>query len=148
VMRHITGGPPTPRALYVDVLLPRMLAAGGGDPERGFFVADDTDGDFLGWFHLRPDGWEPTWLELGYRLRRERWGRGLATEGTLALMALARRRDPSTVFSSRTVPENAASRRVMEKCGLVEQPERFTFPARVWPGLSLPEWEGVLYRSA
>ena len=36
----------------------------------------------------------------------------------------------------------------MEKCGLVEQPERFTFPARVWPGLSLPEWEGVLYRSA
>ncbi|MCB9688991.1 MAG: GNAT family N-acetyltransferase [Alphaproteobacteria bacterium] len=147
VMRHITGGPPTPRALYLDVLLPRMLAAGGGDPERGFFVAEDTDGDFLGWFHLRPDGWEPAWLELGYRLCRERWGQGLATEGTLALMAHARRRDPDTVFSARTVPENAASRRVMAKCGLVEQPERFTFPAREWPGLSLPEWEGVLYRT-
>lgn len=147
VMAHITGGRPTPRAVYGDGLLRRMLDASGQRPDRGFFMAFDTTGEFLGWFHLRRDGWNADWLELGYRLRRAVWGRGLATEGTLALMAVARSSDPDVVFSARTVPENTASRRVMEKCGLELQLERFTFPAREWPGWVLPACDGVLYLS-
>ena len=48
------------------------------------------------------------------------------------------------VVSARTMPENLASRRVMEKVGLRET-GRFVFPARVLPGLVVPEVEGVLY---
>ncbi len=148
VVRHITGGVPTPPAVVEEVLLPRMLAAGGGDPRLGFFAAEDpADGTFLGWFHLRPDTFEPAWLELGYRLRRACWGRGLATEGTLALRAFAAAEWPGRPHSARTVPENAASRRVMEKCGL-SYAGTCRFPARAWPGLSLPELDGVVYLSA
>ena len=55
--------------------------------------------------------------EVGWRLGRAHWGRGLATEGTLAsvrygLEGLGLRR-----IISITLPENAASRRVMENAG-------------------------------
>ena len=148
VMRYITGGRPTPRELYVTTFMPRWWEIYAKQPLLGYWAAERLpDGEFLGWFHLRRDGWNADWLELGYRLRRAVWGRGLATEGTLALMAVARSSDPDVVFSARTVPENTASRRVMEKCGLELQLERFTFPAREWPGWVLPACDGVLYLS-
>ncbi|WP_431909375.1 GNAT family N-acetyltransferase [Micromonospora carbonacea] len=56
--------------------------------------------------------------ELGYRLRRAAWGRGLATEGSRGLL----RHAFATVGLSRvwaqTMAVNTASRRVMEKAGL------------------------------
>ncbi|HRI10181.1 MAG TPA: GNAT family N-acetyltransferase, partial [Nannocystaceae bacterium] len=78
VMRFITGGQPNPRELYEAELLPRMLA--WDDLPYGFLAAHEGE-RFVGWFHLRPSVAEPAILELGYRLRREAWGRGLATEG-------------------------------------------------------------------
>ncbi|MBN9117937.1 MAG: GNAT family N-acetyltransferase, partial [Planctomycetes bacterium] len=59
-------------------------------PPRAFAAAfDKATGQFVGWFFLRPAadykfateaGWtRPGDLELGYRLRRAAWGRGLAT---------------------------------------------------------------------
>ena len=43
---------------------------------------EKVGGRFIGWFHLRP----PDDPELGYRLRRDLWGRGYATEGSRALI--------------------------------------------------------------
>ena len=79
--------------------------------ERGFWAAEE-DGRFVGWFHLRParDTGE---TELGYRLRREAWGRGLATEGSRTLIDRAGER-----VIARTMILNHRSRRVMEKCGM------------------------------
>ena len=50
-------------------------------PEFGFWAAvERSTGQFIGWFHLRPDeGAQPGEVELGYRLRRSAWGRGYAT---------------------------------------------------------------------
>ncbi|CAN5456285.1 GNAT family N-acetyltransferase [soil metagenome] len=78
---------------------------------RGFWAVEE-DGRFIGWFHLRPakDTGE---LELGYRLRPEAWGRGLATEGSRALLELAGER-----VIARTMMINVRSRRVMEKLGM------------------------------
>lgn len=144
VMRHITGGIPASRRLYEEYLLDRLLAPGRADPRLGFFAAE-LEGRFIGWVHLRPDAEEPAWLEIGYRLRREAWGRGIATRASNALIDAAMRAFPGRGFSARTVPENAASRRVMEKLGFVFAGEG-TFPARTVIDLDLPEVPAVLYR--
>ena len=45
------------------------------------------------------------------------------------------------------MPENVASRRVMEEVGLRET-ARFVFPARALPGLTLPEVPGVAFTAS
>jgi hypothetical protein len=88
VMRFITKGRPTPLAKIQDEVLPRFLGYYLQSPSRGFWAAhlSETD-EFIGWFHLRPDRIVPE--ELGYRLKRSVWGRGLATEGSQALLQKA-----------------------------------------------------------
>jgi len=78
---------------------------------RGFWAAEEG-GRFIGWFHLRP-AHDTGECELGYRLRRQAWGRGLATEGSRALLELANER-----VIARTMIINRRSRRVMEKLGM------------------------------
>jgi len=87
VMRYISDGLPTPRAKFVEILLPRMLAWPADDPV-GFYAALWAD-RWIGWFHLRPSIGGDDALELGFRLHRIAWGRGLATEGARALAAVA-----------------------------------------------------------
>ncbi|MGE0602071.1 MAG: GNAT family N-acetyltransferase [Dehalococcoidia bacterium] len=60
----------------------------------------------------------PGHLELGYRLRRETWGQGLATEGAQALIAIGFREFNAAKIFAQTYEDNAASRRVMEKLGM------------------------------
>ncbi|WP_433687349.1 GNAT family N-acetyltransferase [Micromonospora carbonacea] len=56
--------------------------------------------------------------ELGYRLRRAAWGRGLATEGSRALLRHAFATVGLARVWAQTMAVNTASRRVMEKAGL------------------------------
>lgn len=115
VMRYISGGAPNSRQRYIDELLPRMLAW----DERPFgFLAAYEAGRFQGWFHLRPSVADSDVLELGYRLRRAAWGRGLATEGARALIAHAFERLRWPAVDACAHPENAASIHVMVKCGM------------------------------
>lgn len=143
VMRFINGGQPTPRDLCANVLIPRMLAA-ATRPGLGFFAVESSDQTFMGWVHLRLDSFEPAWAEIGYRLARPFWGQGLATAASRLLARRAFEELSFEVVSARTMPENLASSRVMEKVGLRET-GRFVFPARALPGLNLPEVPGVLY---
>jgi RimJ/RimL family protein N-acetyltransferase len=85
----------------------------------GFWAAvEKSTGRFVGWFHLRPgDGAGPDEPELGYRLRREVWGRGYATEGSLALIDKAFTELRADRVYASTMAVNVASRRVMEKAG-------------------------------
>jgi RimJ/RimL family protein N-acetyltransferase len=117
VTRFITGGRPTPP----DVARARLeawIAMNGTVPPRGFWAAlDAATGEFLGWFHLRPEATSGD-PELGYRLRRAAWGRGLATEGSRALIDLAFA-DPATArVVAQTMAVNERSRRVMAACGI------------------------------
>jgi RimJ/RimL family protein N-acetyltransferase len=96
------------------------LAFYGRDEPWGFWAAvDPLSGDFLGWFHLRPGrDSPPDEPELGYRLRRAVWGRGLATEGSRALIDAAFTEHGARRVYATTMVVNAASRRVMEKVGM------------------------------
>jgi len=108
VMRYINGGRPSPHD-EVERVVGRSIG------HR--WVAFERAGDaFVGWFGLRPTGAHTR--ELGYRLRRACWGRGLATEGSRALIQLAFTTLGSTRVLAQTMTVNRASRAVMERCGM------------------------------
>ncbi|HEU5107481.1 MAG TPA: GNAT family N-acetyltransferase [Micromonosporaceae bacterium] len=118
VMRFLTNGRPTPREVIADEVLPAQLRIAERFPALGRWAAEDpATGAFLGWFALDPaeDGRQ---AELGYRLRRAVWGRGLATEGSRALVAYGLGDLGLDRVWAQTMAVNTASRRVLEKAGL------------------------------
>jgi RimJ/RimL family protein N-acetyltransferase len=145
VMRYITYGQPTPRERYEREIIPRWLAFQHTMPLLGYWAAESrAGGDVLGWFHLRPDRFDADEQELGYRLRRSEWGRGLATEGGRALVAYGFQRAGADKISARTLAANAGSRRVMEKCGLAFESD-FVYPEDILAGRSETERAAVKY---
>jgi [ribosomal protein S5]-alanine N-acetyltransferase len=56
-------------------------------------------------------------VEVGYRVAAAWWGRGIATEMASAVVGVARDRLRLPEIVAFTLPENLASRRVMEKVG-------------------------------
>lgn len=120
VMRFITGGRPTSRALIESRLLPMYLAQYLAGDEYGRWAAvENWTGAFLGFFHLRPaPGQPPDAPELGYRLRRSAWGQGLATEGSRAVIDRGFTELGAQRVTAQTMAVNLASRRVLEKLGM------------------------------
>lgn len=114
VMRFLNGGEPTPfdgEDPDADYLMPR-----GG--EAGIWTVIEKSSDaFVGWFSLQDRG--DGAAELGYRLRRATWGQGYGAEGARALVDLGFSRLNYTRIFAGTMAVNQASRRVMEKAGLV-----------------------------
>ena len=114
VVRYV-GGVSLGRDAYEEQVLPRLTAY----DDRPFgFAAAYEQGAFIGWFHLRPSVADPSMLELGYRLRRSAWGKGLATEGSRALLRHAFETLGESAVDACAVPDNVASTRVMVKCGM------------------------------
>jgi RimJ/RimL family protein N-acetyltransferase len=69
-------------------------------------------------------------VEIGWRLAREHWGRGYATEGARAVLAFGFEHAGLEEILSITVPGNVRSRRVMEKLGMTTDPaDDFDHPA-------------------
>jgi RimJ/RimL family protein N-acetyltransferase len=86
-----------------------------------------ADGSFIGWFCLWPES--ETLAELGYRLRRDAWGQGIASEGAAALVAWGFGSGGYDRIVATTMAVNLASRRVMEKIGMRHARTEHT----VWP---------------
>lgn len=118
VMWFLNGGEPTPRAEVRDRIVPFFLSFYEQFDGLGFWAAEaKASGDFLGWFHLRPT--EDGSIDLGYRLRKTAWNKGYATEGSRALIRKSFTDLGVQRVVAHTMAVNHASRRVMEKCGLV-----------------------------
>jgi len=62
-------------------------------------------------------------VEIGWRLSREFWHRGYATEGARAALTFGFDTLGLNEIVSFTAPSNAASRRVMEKIGMRRNPD-------------------------
>jgi ribosomal-protein-alanine N-acetyltransferase len=85
-------------------------------------------------------------VEVGWRLAREHWGRGYATEGARAAVDFGFDDLGLAEIVSMTTPSNRPSRRVMEKLGMTRDPaDDFDHP-RVPVGSPLRRH--VLYRLA
>jgi RimJ/RimL family protein N-acetyltransferase len=108
-----------------DELVDRIEAHFG---EHGFgaWAAELRDeGTFIGFIGLAVPRFEAHFtpcVEIGWRLAREHWGRGLATEGARAVMRYAFAELGLAELVSFTVPANVRSRRVMEKLGMTHDP--------------------------
>ncbi len=112
-MAFLSNGKPTPRAEIEERVLPGFMR---DYPDLGAFAAlEKGSGAFAGWFALTGDR---SAAELGYRLRKEFWGRGYATEGSRALIAKAFTELGVERVWAQTMAVNTRSRRVMEKSGL------------------------------
>lgn len=113
VMRYLNGRAvdhASPGLIHAPFLMPR-----GSEPDVWSIRLRQSDG-FVGWLSLRrvSDGH----AELGYRLCKTAWGRGLATEGARALVAWGLEQAGYTRITAQTMSVNRASRRVMEKIGM------------------------------
>jgi RimJ/RimL family protein N-acetyltransferase len=120
VMRFLNRGIPTPREVIKADILPLFTSYDEYLPGLGFWAAiERASGAFLGWFSFRSsDGAEPPEVQLGFRLRRDAWGRGYATEGARALIRLGFTDLGVERVTATTYEDNLVSRRVLEKVGM------------------------------
>jgi RimJ/RimL family protein N-acetyltransferase len=122
VMHFLTGGKPLGREEIERELVGWLRYY---EQSRGFGVwaaVERSSGTFIGGFALEPGeqaGGPAGSAELGYRLHRSAWGKGYGTEGSRALIAKAFTELGIDRVFAQTMAVNTASRRVMEKAGLV-----------------------------
>jgi RimJ/RimL family protein N-acetyltransferase len=106
-----------------------------------------ADGVFLGFVGLARPSFEAHFapaVEIGWRLAREAWGHGFATEAARAALAFGFETVGLDEIVSFTVPANVRSRSVMERLGMGHDPaDDFDHP-RLPPGHRLRRH--VLYR--
>lgn len=118
VMRHL--GPVMTRE-QADAGLARAQAQIDRDGHGFWAVECKADRRFLGFIGAKTTTFDAHFtpnIELGWRLSRDAWGQGLATEGALAARdwAFANLDTPEVIAI--TVPDNHGSQAVMRKIGL------------------------------
>lgn len=123
VMRHVAG-----RALAAAETAEEWATRRGArtDVGRGLgYWAGFADspgspagGVFVGWWGASAYADDPAVSVLGYRLRRDAWGRGYATEGARAMVAQAFAEPTLTRVAASTMTVNTGSRHVLDKAGL------------------------------
>lgn len=139
VMRYV-GSPPGIRTREETVARVRQRIHADHGPAGWWIVEGKHDGAFhgVGLLLPMPEGDD---VEVGYRLARGSWGRGIATEAASALIdhAFARLALPKVVAV--VYPDNHPSRRVLSKLGFTHdgpevyrgaRVEHFVLPADAW----------------
>lgn len=121
-MRWVGDGEPLTRAQCVEW----VAVCARNYRTRGYGLSalvERTSGEIIGFCGLvHPAGQaEP---ELKYALRREHWGRGLATEAARAMLAYARDGLGLRHAIATAYPQNLASLRVLRKAGMQPSPTR------------------------
>ncbi len=105
-------------ATFVDMVgrrPKRLHASASGRFEWMIYIAQTRKP--VGWVSLRIAEREPTAGELGYSLLRDYRGRGIATEAVSALVNEAFEQARLRRVNAYCVPQNEASRRVLERVG-------------------------------
>ena len=84
-------------------------------------VLTQSNGQLVGWGGLYEDPFDPGWgVELGYSLHPAVWGQGYATELARACLDWADERLEVPEVWAFVHPDNAASRRVLDRAGFTK----------------------------
>lgn len=124
VMRHL-GGLQLPeqwRAAY------QRIRGFQSDYGHTFWIVEERQsGDVLGFCGIKrvnSPGTDMTGQhEIGWRLRPEAWGKGIAKEAAIASLDLAFGRFEAPHVVALTVPDNVASQGLMERLGMTRRPD-------------------------
>ncbi|MEM1412394.1 MAG: GNAT family N-acetyltransferase [Pseudomonadota bacterium] len=124
VMRYINGGHMTTMEEVHEVFIPRLNAY--RNPVKGWGLWKVTVKDeqrYVGWILVRPMdffGEQPQWndIELGWRFKRDSWGKGYATEAARAVCDAIATQDEVQKISAVAMEDNLASIGVMKKLGM------------------------------
>ena len=107
--------------------LARLIQDAMGRNGFGLWAAEVIGGaPFIGFVGLEVPSFEAHFtpaVEVGWRLAREHWGQGHATEAARACLSYGFTQAALDEIVSFTVPTNTASRRVMEKIGMTRDPK-------------------------
>ena len=117
IMEYITLGIPKTMEEVIEKSVPRILKSYQKNTDFGIFAAYLNNSDeYIGWFQFEKDKEFKDAVEIGWRLKKEHWGNGYATEVGTALSKNGIKMGKTIV--ARAMIENLASIRVMEKAGL------------------------------
>jgi RimJ/RimL family protein N-acetyltransferase len=120
VMKYIADGTVATREEVAGALR-RFVRYPTLYPDLGIWHTSRRDtGAFVGFFALNYTG-KSTDIEIGYRLLRNAWGLGFATEGATALAHYGFDDLGLNRIIGVTLPGNQASQRVLMKAGLADQ---------------------------
>jgi ribosomal-protein-alanine N-acetyltransferase len=146
VMEHF---PSTLTRAESDQLVDRIVSAFAGDGPRLWAVEVPGADGFIGYVGLAAPSFEAAFtpcVEVGWRLAKDAWGQGYATEAARAAVADGFGRLGLAEIVSFTTVANVRSRRVMERLGMTHDPaDDFDHP-RLAP--DFPGRRHVLYRLA
>ena len=115
VMHFIPGGADQDLAA-VEARLARYIAHQQRHGFSKWLILDRTTQEYIGdsgLFYF-PDGVR---IELGFRLRHDRWGQGYAPEVGAAWIAYYQQHYPGRILHAITEPENHRSQRVLARLG-------------------------------
>lgn len=120
VMRYITDGVPRDRK-HQEEAVPRVMKYMEENPGLGLWVTylKDTN-EFMGWYilkHLPNDGE----VEVGFRLKKQFWGKGFSTEAGKALLKHGFETLGLKKIAAIVRPDNFVSQAVIKKIGLKEK---------------------------
>jgi len=117
VMKYISDGK-TRNDNEIKGDLERIISYNQKNKDFGLWAAILKESNkFIGWFCLKPLA-KTEEIEVGYRLLRECWGKGYASEGAIAFVKYGFEKLHLERIVAVTDPENKASIRVLEKTGL------------------------------
>jgi RimJ/RimL family protein N-acetyltransferase len=91
----------------------------------GWWAVEVADGaPFVGFVGLAVPGFAPELVEVGWRLHRDHWGSGYATEAARESLRYGFEELGLDEIVSFTAVANTPSRRVMERIGMAHDPSR------------------------
>jgi len=117
VMRYITGKPDTPED--TKSMIDRVKARWADTGYSWWSFIDKENGQIIGMGciqHLGRDAANP--LEIGWRLRKDRWHQGFASEAAQCMASFAFETLKTKLLVAVCDPANTGSSRVMERLGM------------------------------
>jgi ribosomal-protein-alanine N-acetyltransferase len=119
----------------------------------GVFLKENKK--LIGWCGLGPLEFDPSEIEIYYGLSKSHWGKGFATEAARALLDYGFRIIGLKKIVAIVMPQNNASKRVIEKMGLVYRKQIENLPAKykayqedVYFSLTRDEYDSIKYQKA
>ncbi len=101
------------RQILEQVILPQYALYNHGR----WAVHVKSDFEFIGWCGLKART-ERNEIDLGYRFMKSAWGKGFATEAAFACLKYGFEKLNLPRIVGRAMPQNIASLKVLEKCGM------------------------------